>query len=181
MKVIQGKFKKKSLKVPLGIRQTSLRIKKSIFDILSGELEGSKILDLFAGSGALGIEALSLGAKAAVFVDISSSNNRFIRENIASLKLTSQSDILVKDGPGAIKDFYQKANKFNIIFIDPPYYKAMAKKTLQTLDEYDIVGDSGYIVVLSSHKEEYKEEYKSFDLILTKNYGQSRLLIYRKK
>ncbi len=180
MRVIGGKFKGVPLKVYSNIRPTSFRIKKGIFDLIREAIDGCVVLDLFSGSGALGIEALSWGAREVVFVDIHKGCIRTIRYNISRLNLLSFSRLLLKDSFKAIKDFRTKGIKFDIIFVDPPYYKDMAKKALQTLDEYDILAPSGYIVVLSYRHEMVGDYYRNFKVLVVKSYGQSRLYIYKK-
>ena len=180
MRVIGGKFKGTPLKVYSNIRPTSFRIRKGIFDLIREVIDGCVVLDLFAGSGALGIEALSWGAKEVVFVDIHKGCIRTVRHNISRLNILSFSQLLLKDSFKAIRDFKAKDIKFDIIFVDPPYYKDMAKKALQTLDAYDILAPSGYIVVLSYQHEMVGNYYHNFKILVVKNYGQSRLCIYKK-
>ncbi len=180
MKVIRGKVKKKNFGVPPNIRPTSFRVKKVIFDILREEIPGKHVLDLFAGSGALGIEALSEGAATAVFVDIRRGCINTIVRNLASLKLIGQAVYFVKDAFKAIKDFSRKNERFDIIFLDPPYYKGMAKNALQYIDGYDILAPSGYIVVLCYRKELIDCTFQKISLHREKEYGQTRLLFYKK-
>jgi len=181
MRVIRGRLKRKSLKVPPNIRPTFFRIKKAIFDLLDQELTDKIVLDLFAGAGSLGIEALSCGAREVVFVDIKKGCVKTIIANLSLLKLTANTCVYLKDASKAIKDFYKKRKKFDIVFLDPPYYGSMIKKALQTLSEYDILTPSGYIVVLCYHKEDFKRINLPFLPIFTRRYGQSLLLIYKKK
>lgn len=180
MQVIRGKFKRKVLSVPDGIRPTSLRLKKSIFDILGDEVVGLSVLDLFAGSGSLGIEALSCGAKEAVFIDNQKQCIDRISSNIKLLNIEGKACGYIKDVTRSIEGFLRLNERFSLIFIDPPYYAGVAKKTLQALSEYDILSPSGYIVALCSNKEEIADKYRLFSLVVSKKYGQSRLLIYRK-
>lgn len=181
MKIIRGGLKNRMLKVPQNIRPASFRIKKAIFDLINQEIIGKKVLDLFAGSGSLGIEALSGGAMSVTFVDLRRACIKTIMTNIISLKLSSRSEVFLKDSFKTIKDFYNRGRSFDVIFLDPPYYKMMAKKALQTISEYDILAPSGYIVTLCYQNEGMQLKYGHFELILTKNYGQSMVLIYRKK
>ncbi|HDN86520.1 MAG: 16S rRNA (guanine(966)-N(2))-methyltransferase RsmD [Candidatus Omnitrophota bacterium] len=180
MKVIRGIFKNRYLSVPKGIRAVSLRVKKSLFDLIKEEVVEAKVLDLFSGSGSLGIEALSLGAKEAVLVDIKKSSIDTIYKNLAALKVSAKATPILKDAFKAIKDFYAQEEKFDVIFLDPPYYKGFSTKSLQTLDEYDILASSGLVVVTCYYKDSVEKEFKRFSKILSKKYGQTLLLIYRK-
>ena len=167
--------------MPSSIRPASFRMKKSVFDILRGEIKDKVVLDLFGGSGALGIETLSLGAKKAVFVDISKACVSAIVKNISVIKKIPYCSVFLKDSLGAIKSFSRKNVLFDIVFVDPPYYKGMVKKTLKALDEYDILAPSGYIVILCYRSDEFSNIYTRGSLIYDKVYGQSRVSIYVKE
>ncbi len=175
-----GKFRRTPLSTPTDIRPTSLRVKKSIFDIFGDEVIDLSVLDLFAGSGGLGIEALSCGAKEAVFIDNQKKCIDKVTDNIRIIGIDNQAQGYTKEAMQAIEGFARLNKQFSLIFIDPPYYAGIAKKALQALDEYDILSPPGYIVVLCSNKEEVLDEYSLFSLIVSKKYGQTRLLIYRK-
>ncbi|MFA5008539.1 MAG: 16S rRNA (guanine(966)-N(2))-methyltransferase RsmD [Candidatus Omnitrophota bacterium] len=181
MRVMLGSLKGRAIKVPSGIRPASNIVKKACFDILKGEIEGKRILELFAGCGALGIEALSQDAKEAVFVDIEPECVNIIKENVFSLGLSEKASIHLKDAKSAINDFKVYGEKFDLIFLDPPYHMARLINTLQSLEDYDILTPSGYIVSLCYVKDEYIKDSKKFQLILEKKYGQTLLLIYTKK
>ncbi len=180
MKIFGGTLRGKNIIVPEGIRPVSLRVKKSCFDILRGEFDGSVILDLFAGSGSLGIEALSQGASRAIFIDADKKSVKAVNRNIAELGLEDKGKVHRKDGIEAIKDFSVYREKFNIIFLDPPYYKGMATKSLQALKEYDILTPSGYIVVFCYRNDDFLDSSEEFSLIVQRKYGQTFLLIYVK-
>ncbi len=180
MRIIGGKFKGAPLKAFRNIKPASFRVRKGIFDIIREIIKNSVVLDLFGGSGALGIEAFSWGAKFVVFVDIHRGCTKIIKDNVSRLKLSSSSKIILKDSFKAIKDFSSKNLLFDIIFVDPPYYKGLAKKALQTLDEYDILAPSGYIIVLCYREDAPGDCYQSFKVVTVRNYGQSRLFVYRK-
>jgi 16S rRNA (guanine(966)-N(2))-methyltransferase RsmD len=181
MRVILGSLKGREIKVPSGIRPVSNRVKKACFDILKEVIEGKRVLELFAGSGALGIEALSQGAKEAAFVDVKPECVRAIKENIFSLGISEKANVHLKDAASAINDFYVYKEKFDLIFLDPPYHEAKLINTLQKLEDYDILTPSGYIVCLCYIKDEYAKNSGKFSVILEKKYGQTLLLVYAKK
>ena len=180
MRIIGGEFKGRILRVPSHIRPASFRLRKSVFDLLRDEIKDKVILDLFGGSGALGIEALSLGAKEAVFVDINKACVNVIIKNISVVRSASSCRIFLKDSSRAVKSFSHKNTLFDIVFIDPPYYKGMVKKILKVLDEYDILAPSGYLVILCYRSDEFSNIYSRGSLIYDRIYGQSRVLIYAK-
>jgi len=181
MKVLRGMLKNRPILVPGGTRPVSMRVKKSLFDLISSEIKGKRVLDLFAGSGGLGVEALSCGAEMATFIEIRKSAVEVINKNLSSLHLTMKGRVYWKDVFKSIKDFWKKGVKFDFIFLDPPYYKGMTRKVLKMLDEYDILTFLGYVVCLGYYKDEEGEEiYRNFSLIRKKRYGQTVVLIYRK-
>lgn len=180
MRILGGKFKGKNIIVPSGIRPVSLRVKKSCFDILKGEIQGKRVLDLFGGSGSLGIEALSQGAKEAIFLDSDRHCVTVIRNNLTFLGLNPQQKVILKDSASGINDFYTYKEKFDIIFLDPPYHSSLLTKTLQLLEEYDIVAPSGYIVTFCYTKGSFVQTRRGFSLIVEKKYGQTLFLIYRR-
>lgn len=180
MRIAGGKFRGRAIKVPVDTRPVSLRVKKSCFDILGDEIIDKKVLDLFAGSGSLGIEALSRGAKFSSFIELGRGPIQAIKSNVSKFCQGYDLAIYQKDAFAAIKDFYGYKEHFDVIFLDPPYYKEMLIKALQLLEEYDILARSGYIVAFCYEKDSFLEAGKSFSLILNRKYGQTRLLIYRK-
>ena len=180
MKILGGKLRGRNIIVPSGIRPVSLRVKKSCFDILRGEIRGKRILDLFGGSGSLGIEALSQGAKEAIFLDSDRRCVAAIRKNLVSLGFDPRQKVILKDSASGIKDFFTYRESFDIIFLDPPYHSDLLTKALQLLEEYAIVTPSGYIVTFCYTKDDFIQARKGFSLIVEKKYGQTLFLIYRK-
>jgi len=179
MKILAGELKTRNIVVPLGIRPVSLRVKKSCFDILADEIREKSILDLFTGSGSLGIEALSRGAKKAVFVDSNQSCILAVKKNIYGLKIANRAQVYLRESLAGIKKFAANKVIFDVIFLDPPYHKGLSIKTLQALEEYDILATSGYIVVFCYSKDQYLTESNKFEIIFQRKYGQTALLIYK--
>jgi len=179
MKILAGELKKRNIVVPRGIRPVSLRVKKSCFDILADEIRGKRVLDLFAGSGSLGIEALSRGAEKAVFLDSNQRSILAIKKNIYSLKIAKKAQVYLRESLAGIKKLAANNVIFDVIFVDPPYYKGLLIKALQALEEYDILATSGYIVAFCYSKDKYLIESNKFEVIFQKNYGQTALLIYK--
>jgi len=180
MRILAGIHKGKSINVPRGIRPVSLRLRKACFDILGREVSNKRILDLFAGSGSLGLEALSRGANRVVFVDDNKRSLMSVGKNIQMLREAHRSSLCFKDAFMAVRDFYRERQQFDFIFLDPPYYHSILTKALQALEEYDIVARFGYIVGFCYKKDDYCKMSKVFSLIVCREYGQSLLVIYRK-
>lgn len=180
MRIISGQFKGRKIEVAGKTRPVSERVRKSCFDILGTEVLDKKILDLFAGSGSLGLEALSRGAKECTFVDLSNSAQGAIKKNILKLNLEAETCLYLKDAFLAIEGFYKQEERFDLVFLDPPYYQQMITKSLQRISEYDIVSPSGYIVAFCYEKDDFVTEISGFSLEVNNKYGQTVLLIYAK-
>jgi len=180
MKILAGEFRGRNIKTPLQIRPVSLRIKKSCFDILAEEVRQKRVLDLFSGSGSLGLEALSRGAVSASFVDFDKKCINVIKKNVSMLGLEQKSRVYPKDAFSAIKDFSVYKEIFDIVFIDPPYYQGIARNALQHLKDYDILAPLGYIVAFCYQKDDFIQGGRLFSLIVDRKYGQNRVLIYKK-
>ena len=178
MRIISGKYKGREIKVTGNIRPTQDKVRKAIFDIL-GDLEGASFLELFAGSGAVAFEALSRGASECVLVEYNSDCLLAIRKNIDSLKETA-CVVYPAQADRAIKEFCQRARRFDIIFFDPPYYKGLAKKTLQTLAAYDILTRTGLVVIQHFKKDDLPVAVGDLTLFKQKNYGDTILSLYKK-
>ncbi len=169
------------------IRPTSDKVKGAIFNILSyglefGQLlEGKKVLDLFAGSGALGLEALSRGAEEVVFVDNSSASLNLTRKNLKKLGFETKGKMVKKD----ILRFLRSENEitsggFDLILADPPYGKGLCQKLLEILAEKNFLNADG-ILVMEHHKKEKIEEKKDFMLLQKRKYGDTLISFFKKK
>lgn len=167
--------------MPAAVRPVSQQMRKSCFDILGEEIRGRAVLDLFAGSGALGIEAFSSGARKVVFVDRDKKCIETIKKNIARLGPADWAQVYLVDAFKVIEGFSAQNRVFDFIFLDPPYYQGILIKALQALEEYDILATASYLVSFSYRKDEVFQEESKFAPILDRKYGQSRLLIYRKR
>jgi len=195
MRIISGQFKGRKLMSSQGIRPTEDKVKKALFDILRPVVPGSRFLDLYAGSGAVGIEALSEGAIEAYFVDTDTGNTKIIETNLNSLKTDAKAyKILNTDADKAIEALKEHKEMFDLIFLDPPYYKgearpgataavvteSLAKKTLQTLGAYDILTRNGFIIVQYHRREKLLEEVGQLKLWRTNEYSTTKLSFYCK-
>ncbi|MBI4652306.1 16S rRNA (guanine(966)-N(2))-methyltransferase RsmD [Candidatus Desantisbacteria bacterium] len=129
------------------IRPTSDKVREALFNILTPYIENAEVLDLFAGSGAVGIEALSRGAKACTFIEQDINNYRLIRDNLSLLDFTN-GEVYLKSADIALKILYKKQNKFDIIFLDPPYFQDVPPKigsmNLKRQNLYGNIGISFY-------------------------------------
>ena len=170
MRVIAGKAKGHSIKAPKGMstRPTSDKVREAIFSTIADKVTGARVLDLFAGSGALGIESLSRGAEHSVFVDNSAASLGAIRGNLVSVGLESSATVIKKDVFRYL-NIYKKA-PFDLIFLDPPY-KIGVKEILRVIkSSLGLLSTEGLIVVEHTKKIRF-EDHISIDKI--KAYGQT--------
>ena len=173
MRIISGKYKgKKLLGFDIdGTRPTMDRVKESMFAMIQTNLKDAVCLDLFAGSGSLGIEAISNGASKCIFVE---KNN--IAYNILSKNLEALSSDEYEKHKIDYLDYFKKNDlSFDIIFLDPPYVGTYLNKSLRLINEYNILKEQGIIVC--EHTEEIKEDYK---IVKQKSYGNKKVTILSK-
>ena len=177
MRVISGSAKGRKLISPEGqrVRPTLDRVKESIFNMLSVGIYDSCVLDLFAGSGALGIEALSRGAKKAVFVDVSSDSLKIIRQNIELTHFEDKSDCFLRD---FITYLNETTEKFDYIFLDPPYAADFLTPALSLIHKNKILNKDGIVVCELDSSDSYSAA-DGFDIYRDKKYGKARILLMK--
>ena len=197
MRIISGRFKGRVIRLPKGIRPTQDKVREALFDIL-GDIQGLSFLELYAGSGAVGLEALSQGAGKVVFVERDRVCIAGIKQNLAAFGFSpnppqaekaktgervselAHCHLIEMDVDRALEQLNQNAEKFDIIFFDPPYYQDLVKKTLKTLGHYDIVAPNGLIICQHFKKDSLLEVIDNLSLIKQKKYGDTRLSFYKK-
>ena len=179
MRVITGKARGVQLKTPEGLqtRPTTDRVKEAMFSIIHFELPGARVLDLFGGTGQLGIEALSRGAKSAVFVDGSEKACSLIRENLKRCRMEGEGKVVRSD----YLDYLKRCReKFDIILLDPPYAEVFLENALKSITEIDILQTGGIIVAERPLGKELPWEFEGFERSRDYKYGKTMLTIYRK-
>lgn len=176
MRVITGTARGRKLVTLDGedVRPTTDRVKEALFSIIQFEIEGRKVLDLFAGSGQLGIEALSRGARSAVFVDISKGPIEVIKQNLETTGLGKNAIVLNTD---SIAFAASRADRYDIAFLDPPYRTGLLQKALPLTA--NIMNESGVIICEAPFDEELPERVGSFKKIKEYKYGKIKLVTYR--
>ncbi|MBI5145119.1 MAG: 16S rRNA (guanine(966)-N(2))-methyltransferase RsmD [Candidatus Omnitrophica bacterium] len=179
MRIISGEYKGRVIKMPKGIRPTQGKVRKALFDIL-GDIEGLSFLELFAGSGAVGFEALSKGVSDLTLVEYDRDCLQAIEKNIAALKPRACT-LYPQQAERAIKALHKEGKTFDIVFLDPPYYEGLAKKTLQTLSCYDILTPYGFIVAQHFKKDNLPDAAGDLTLFRQKRYGDTILSFYKKE
>ncbi|NLN27385.1 MAG: 16S rRNA (guanine(966)-N(2))-methyltransferase RsmD [Firmicutes bacterium] len=161
-----------------GTRPTADRVKESLFSILGPQIAGARVLDLFAGSGSLGIEALSRGAQHAVFVDRMPACIEVIRANLNHTGLASRGDVVRADALSYLERLAREGRQFDVIFADPPYGRRLAAETLARLARTDLLTPSGRLVIEHSCKEEMQDEAKNLTLVRRSEYGDTCVSFY---
>ena len=180
MRVIGGKAKGRRLKVPKGhaLRPTADRVKEALFNILPHDLSGKRILDLFAGTGNLSIEALSRGASEAILIDSSSESGKAIRENLQRLAFHDRAKLWIAPAFRSLRRLSRENERFDLIFVDPPYEKRWVGKTLEIIAETEVLQDSGIIVVEHSMREPVEAGYGPLVLQDRRRYGSTLLSFF---
>ena len=179
MRVITGKARGVQLKTPDGMttRPTTDRVKEALFSIIQFEIPTARVLDLFGGTGQLGIEALSRGAKSAVFVDAGEPACRLIREKLKRTKLENEAKVVRSD----YLDYLKRCReKFDIIFLDPPYAEVFLENSLKCITEIDILQTGGIIVTERPVGKELPWDFEGFTRSKDYKYGNAVLTIYRR-
>lgn len=177
MRIIAGEFKGRRLESPAdySVRPTTDKVKEALFSILSQKIWGSRVLDLFSGSGNIGIEALSRGAAECIFCDNSRDSLRLIKSNIAHCKAQEGARVI----PGDFrKTLMNLEGKFDIIFLDPPYDKGFLEPAFELIREQNLLADDGVIIAEHRREEDLPEEFCGFEKQKERRYGIIKLSIY---
>ncbi|UCD70630.1 MAG: 16S rRNA (guanine(966)-N(2))-methyltransferase RsmD [Syntrophobacterales bacterium] len=181
MRIIGGKAKGRKLiagKTRV-IRPTRDNVKESIFSMIQGNVEGGVVLDLFAGTGNLGLEALSQGAKKAIFVENDKTPLAILMRNIDLCGFRDRAEILSLDAELALKALRRRAEKIDLVFIDPPYGSGYVDKTLRFINSHDMVSRGGAIVVEHGSAETPANQWGRLSLRKRKRYGDTVISIFQ--
>ena len=179
MRVITGKAKGITLATPDGMltRPTSDRVKEALFSIIQFDLAGARVLDLFGGTGQLGIEALSRGANSAVFVDSREPACRLIRENLRRTKMEHVAKVVRCD---YLEYLLRCHDKFDIVILDPPYAEVFLENALKMLTEIDILQSGGIIIAERPLGKDLPWDFVGFTRSRDYKYGKTLITLYRK-
>ena len=177
MRVITGSARGRRLKTPEGqdIRPTTDNVKESVFNILQFDIEGRRVLDLFAGTGQLGIECLSRGAREAVFIDRDRDAVKIVKENLKTCGFSAP--VLQQDALG----YLNSCGKFDLIFVDPPYDAGLYGAVLEKINSVDILSDGGIILCESRRETLLPEMRKPYYKKKEYRYGRVKLSLYAKE
>ena len=186
MRIISGSMRGTKLFTLEGMdvtRPTLDRVKESLFNILNFKLKDAIVLDLFAGSGSLGLESISRGAKKSYFCDASRNAIKVINQNIEKTRCQEKATVINKDYKRALMEFKEKNIKFDIVFLDPPYKTNYNIETVKFFEEFNLLNEDGIIVIETDIEKEVLEELKDFsvDIYDVRKYGRVSLIFIRRK
>lgn len=180
MRIIGGTLKSRKLQFPKTklTRPMTDRSKETLFNIINGLLPNKHVLDLYAGCGGLGLEALSRGAQTATFVDRADWATDIIERNALDLEVRHKAEIIEMDVLKAIDKFKKAGRFFSIVFVDPPFQQGLVKKTLMKLDQSDIVLPFGQVIVGHIRQEEVPADLQTLKLARSLKLGQACLSFF---
>lgn len=181
MRVIGGSAKGHRLKVPKGraLRPTADRVKEALFDVLPHDLSGYRVLDLFAGTGNLSVEALSRGAGEVILVDISRKAGKAIHENLHALGLSRRSRVWIAPALRTVRLLSRRGETFDLIFLDPPYEREWVGQVLRAIAQGGLLREAGVLVAEHSVREKVEGNYGPLSLQDQRRYGSSLLSFFR--
>jgi 16S rRNA (guanine966-N2)-methyltransferase len=182
MRIISGSAKGRRLFTLAGraLRPTADRVKESIFNMLGPSVAGSAVLDLFAGTGNLGIEALSRGAQSAFFVDGSAPSIAIIRKNLVLCAMTARAEVLQDDAFRAIALLRRRRRTFDLLFADPPYEQGFVEKTLKALAVHDIGHGDMLVIIEHTRREPLPDPLDSWMLLRQRKTGDTVVSFLKK-
>jgi len=162
-----------------GARPTSDKVREALFSVLGKSVTGAKALDLFAGSGALGIEALSRGAQSVVLVDNNPAACKMIAANLKAVGLAEKGEIIRADFRAALRKIGGRGDKFDLVFLDPPYGKNLLEEAAKALERHGVVSSDSIIVAEHFKKTAPPESISDIPLSRSRAYGQTCLSYYQ--
>lgn len=179
MRVISGSARGRRLKELPGLdtRPTTDKVKESVFNIIQFDIEGRKVLDLFGGTGQMGIEALSRGAEHATFVDMAPAAAKIIRQNLEVTGFTDSARVVQSDWRAFLSGCREK---FHLIFLDPPYKGTMLENALETIAAIDILSEHGIIICESPLDKELPDLAAPYEKGRDYRYGKIKVTLYRR-
>jgi len=181
MRILAGTAKGRKLTTvkTRGIRPTRDSVKESIFGMIQGHVEGSIVLDLFAGAGNLGLEALSQGAKKAILVEKDRTCVKALVRNRDLCGFQDRAEVISLDVEIALKALMRRGEKVDLVFVDPPYGRGYVDKTLRFINAHDMVRDGGTIVVEHGSSEDPSSQWERLSLEKRKRHGDTVISIFQ--
>lgn len=180
MRVISGSARGRPLKAVPGMstRPTTDKVKEALFSMIGPYFEGGYVLDLFAGTGGLGIEALSRGMDKAIFVDLDYRSVETVKANLKATGLTEQAEVYKNDAERALKTLAKRGASFDLVFLDPPYRLKHGDKLMERMDELNLLEDQAVLVLEYESCFDYRDNFGRFKMIRKTDYGETGITIY---
>lgn len=177
MRIITGKARGLKLTTPKDyrVRPTSDRVKEAMFNIIASRVPGTKVLDVFAGTGNLGLEAWSRGAEAITFLDLSQDSLKLVKSNIEKARATEECTVLKGDSIEALTRLSRQGQRFDLVFSDPPYDKGLNEKVVKKLLEYPLLNPGGLLILEHSLEEDPLKYVPENLSVRTEKYGDTKI------
>lgn len=175
MRIITGRARGLQLTTPknFDVRPTADRVKESVFNIIGSKIVGTQVLDLFAGTGNLGLESWSRGAQGIIFIDESRESLRLVQSNITKCKAERDCTVIKGNAVNIIERLHKQGKRFDFAFCDPPYNKGWVGKIIDTLYAYPVLNNGGYLVVERAVHEVIETLPSVFELVRSEKYGET--------
>lgn len=181
MRIISGTMRGRNIKTPTGetTRPTADRVKESVFNIISKRLYNSVVLDMFSGSGNIGIEAISRGSSQCVFIEKDPSSYKILMENIESLGIKDKTMLFNGDSFLTLGLLNKKGMKFDLIFLDPPYFKNLIPKAVESINKYGLLNEGGIIISEYDSTESIDEKIGNLGIYRSEKYGRIKISFWK--
>jgi len=181
VRVITGSAKGRPLKTVKNraVRPTSDRVKESLFNIIGPRVVDADFLDLFAGSGSVGIEALSRGARTCVFVELQTAHLKVVAENLKTTGLAERAELIRRDARAALADLGARGRRFDFIFVDPPYGQGLIPAVLDLIDAHGVLAEGGWVICEHHAKDPVPDAAGGLVRFREVVFGDTVLSIYR--
>lgn len=175
MRIITGQARGLQLTTPknFDVRPTADRVKESVFNIIGSKIIGTQVLDLFAGTGNLGLESWSRGAEGITFIDESKESLRLVQANITKCRADKDCTVIKGNAVNVIERLYKQGKTFDFAFCDPPYNKGWIAKIITALNTYPVLNHGGYLVVERAVHEVLEDMPAAFELVRSEKYGET--------
>ncbi len=179
MKITSGEYKYRKIEIPKGIRPTTEKVREAVFSMINQWLPGAEVFDMFAGSGAMGLEALSRGAEKCSFCEANRTNFKVLLSNIAGCGAGERSVVYNKDYKAAIADLAGDQTKLDIVIMDPPYDQTDYYGTaMEMLQEYELLDDGSIVVCEHLYNNALPDTCGKLEKIKVKKYGSIGVTVY---
>lgn len=163
----------------MGTRPTTDKVKEAIFSMIGPYFDGGAVLDLFAGTGGLGIEALSRGMEQAIFVDMDNKSIETVRHNLKATKFEEQAEVYRNEAIRALKALEKRGVAFDLVFLDPPYRMKNGDEIMQLIADRQLMRSGGTVVLEHDSKHKYPDTVGHYNCLRRSEYGEAAVTIYR--